>query len=244
MGKKQGTKSRSSNNARLLQTVKPSTSATPTSFNWQTYNVVTPVKNQKSCGSCWAFAATAFLESELVRRKLATNTVDLAEQFLLQCDKSSGWCNGGYIDTAIDLGQRTGMPLDTTYPYTSTASNYSTICSSPVIKYKFTVSNVIAYWSPSVRKSDSQIITYLLQRPIAIAVNANDWVYYSPTSTNRVMKCSTSNSASGYSLNHAVLLVGYTATEWIIKNSWGTGWGVSGYIYVTRTVANNCGIGF
>lgn len=163
---------------------------------------------------------------------------------MLQCDTQSGWCNGGYIDTAIDLGQRRGMPLDTTYPYISTGSNYSTICSSPVIKYKFALSNIISYWSPSVRKTDSQIITYLLQRPIAIAVDADDWQYYAPTSTNRVMKCSTTNSASGYTLNHAVLLVGYTATEWIIKNSWGTGWGVSGYIYVTRTVANNCGIGF
>lgn len=78
---------------------------------------------------------------------------------------------------------------------------------------------------------------------MAIVVNANDCVYY-PTSTNRLIKCSISNSSSGYSLKYAVLLVEYTAMEWIIKNSWGTGWGVSGYIYVTRTMANNCGIGF
>ena len=138
-----------------MQTVKPSTSAPPTSFNWQTYNVVTPVKNQKSCGSCWAFAATAFLESELIRRKQATKTVDLSEQFLLQCDAQSFWCKGGYIDTAIDLGQKRGMPLETTYPFTSTGSNYSTICSSPVIKYKFALSGPVSYWSPSVRKNDS-----------------------------------------------------------------------------------------
>lgn len=244
MGKYPGARIPSTNTPRLLQTVKPATSATPTSYDWRSYNVVTPVRNQKNCGSCWAFAATAFLESELIRRKKATKTIDLSEQFLLQCDGYSGWCNGGYIDTAIDLGQKKGMALESTYLYKSSVSNYSTICTAPTITYKFALSTVISYWSPSIRYTDSQIITHLLKRPIAIAVNANDWFNYYPTTTNRVMKCSTTNSGSGYLLNHAVLLVGYTSTEWIIKNSWGTGWGVSGYIYVSRTTSYNCGIGY
>lgn len=220
------------------------TSTIPSSFDWRSKNVVTPVKDQKSCGSCWAFAATAFLESELVRRKQATNTVDLSEQYLLQCDTSSDMCNGGYIDTAIDLGQRKGMPKETTYPYLANPSTNSTFCNSPSVAYKYTVSTKVSYWSSTTKKTDAQIITYLLQRPIAIAVNANDWFYYAPTSANRVMKCSSGNSGSGNILNHAVLLVGYTATEWIIKNSWGSGWGVSGYVYVSRTSSYNCGVGF
>ncbi len=84
--------------------------ATPTSFDWRTYNVVTPPKNQGSCGSCWAFAATGFLESELIRRRLADKTVDLAEQYLMQCDTTSYKCSGGFCFNAVALGIRTGVP--------------------------------------------------------------------------------------------------------------------------------------
>ena len=52
--------------------------AVPSSFDWRTYNTVTPPKNQGGCGSCWAFSATGFLESELIRRGSADKTLDLA----------------------------------------------------------------------------------------------------------------------------------------------------------------------
>ncbi len=88
--------------------------AAPSSFDWRTYNAVTPPKNQDQeirCGACWAFAATGLLESELIRRNLASSTVDLAEQFLLQCDTSSFKCSGGYPFNAVALGIKTGLPL-------------------------------------------------------------------------------------------------------------------------------------
>ncbi len=85
-------------------------SAIPSSFDWRNYNVVTPPKNQGSCGSCWAFSAIGFLESELIRRSLADKTVDLSEQFLMQCDTSSYGCSGGFPFNATALGISTGLP--------------------------------------------------------------------------------------------------------------------------------------
>lgn len=44
-------------------------------------------------------------------------------------------------------------------------------------------------------------------------------------------------------LDHAVLLIGYTDKEWIIKNQWGDDWGLEGYMYLTRQKKYNCGVG-
>lgn len=86
------------------------------------------------------------------------------------------------------------------------------------------------------------MIAYLLQRPLMLGVNANDWgSYYSSKTNPSILSCKRNNSSGG--INHAVLLVGYTPNSWIIKNSWGTNWGAGGYAYVTRESTNNCGIG-
>jgi C1A family cysteine protease len=77
-----------------------------------------------------------------------------------------------------------------------------------------------------------------------IGVNADEWPFYLPYQTDRTMKCTLPRTGSfGTVINHAVLLIGYTETEWIIKNSWGTAWGMKGIIYISRNPANNCGVG-
>jgi len=70
----------------------------------------------------------------------------------------------------------------------------------------------------------------LTARPIAVAVDATNW---SPYKSGTFNNCATS-------LNHGVLLVGSTDAYWLIKNSWGTGWGLSGYIQLAR--GNTCGV--
>ena len=77
-----------------------------------------------------------------------------------------------------------------------------------------------------------------------MAVCATEWFYYTPTPDKRIFSCSATYSTSGNQLNHGVLLVGYTATEWIVKNSWGKNWGLNGYIYINRVSQKNCGIGY
>jgi cathepsin L len=168
----------------------------------------------------------------------------LAEQYLLQCDNASFRCQGGYVNTAISIGLSNGLPLESAYPY-NYASNYTDVCTPNVANYKPNVTtNFVGYFSRTIRKDDNGLIAMLLQRPVVLAIAANEVVYYRPTSTERTMRCSSAQSSTPDYLNHAVQLVGYTETEWIIKNSWSTGWGVNGYVYISRAPAENCGIGF
>lgn len=82
--------------------------------------------------------------------------------------------------------------------------------------------------------TDDVIISMLATGPIAVAISATGWHNY----VSGTYKC-----AANATINHAVLLVGYTADYWIIKNSWGTDFGDNGFIYVTRNPTYNCGIG-
>jgi len=212
----------------------------PTGFDWRNYSAVTLPKNQGQCGSCWAFSATGFLESELIRRGTADNSLDLAEQFMTKCDTTSYGCNGGYPFAAADFGLKNGLPFESTYPYNYNY-NYANICTSPIIGRTFNdIVSSVGKYSSSTKASNTTIATYLLQRPLMLGVNANDWSGYAP-SKSQVWSCKSSNSKGG--INHAVLLVGYTSNYWIIKNSWGTNWGLGGYIYVTKSTSYNCGIG-
>ena len=83
----------------------------PAKFDWRDYNVVASIKDQGTCGNCWAFSTVAFFQSELVRRGQAKNTIDLSEQFLLQCDSYSNGCNGGNLYSAMDLSLYNGLPF-------------------------------------------------------------------------------------------------------------------------------------
>lgn len=74
--------------------------APPTSLDWRDSNSVTPVRDQGACGSCWAFAATAYAESKIIIDGRYTNTVDLAEQFVFECS-ASGDCGGGSTSGAL-----------------------------------------------------------------------------------------------------------------------------------------------
>lgn len=165
----------------------------------------------------------------------------------MQCDTTSFGCNGGYPFNAAALGIRRGMPLESTYPYRIGFTYSSTMCSSPVIARTFTASgSVITYYSLT-KSTDATLITYLLQRPIMIGVDADEWFNYvvssTATITQKTFSCSSAKS-TGSTINHAVVLVGYTSGAWLIKNSWGASWGDKGYIWVTRNATRSCGVGY
>ncbi len=96
----------------------PKTTTTiPTSFDWRTQNIVTPVKNQLQCGSCWAFATAATIES--LWAKKTSQMIDLSEQDLVNCAVTDG-CNGATMDAGFSFVKSNGEAKEAAAPYTAT----------------------------------------------------------------------------------------------------------------------------
>ena len=216
--------------------------AAPTSYDWRNYGRVSAVKDQGSCGSCWAFATVANLEGLYAATKGTIKT--FSEQMLVDCDTSDSGCNGGLMEYSFTwLKKNGGIMYQSDYPYVG----YKGTCKSSASKYAdFKVTGYKKLGSSYSTWScvdEDQIKEFLYETgPLAIALNADPLQTYS---SGVLDLTSTKCPSSG--INHAVTLVGYGATTsvdyWIIKNSWGKSWGESGYFRIRRgngTCGVNC----
>lgn len=187
-------------------------------IDWQKAGKVTPIKNQGGCGSCWAFSATAAQESAILLA--GGESVSLSEQQLVDCSRSYGnqGCNGGWMDSAFEYAIDHGLTTTSAYPYVARDQ----ACKIDSGDYK--VDNYV-----DVPGCDS-LLNALSARPVSVAVDASVW---SPYKSGILSNC-------GLNVNHGVLLIGATDEYWKIKNSWGTSWGESGLIRLTR--GNTCAI--
>ena len=219
--------------------------ALPASFDWRTQpGVLTPVKDQGTCGSCWAFGTVGIMESAL--GKLGTSNVDLSEQFLVDCNDPSrnaggqkwscltgGWTAHMYHKDTLGTNQITvGAVLETAKPYTGQDGT----CSSEIRK-SYTLSN----WAfitgaenttPTPDQIKSAIYTY---GPVTAGACAGPlwWDY-----TGGVLSTDeTTTPECGGHTNHQIILVGWNEDDpnqkyWILRNSWGSSWGMGGYMYI------------
>jgi C1A family cysteine protease len=185
--------------------------------DWTTKNILTPVKNQGSCGSCWAFSATGAIEAAY---GLKGTHVSLSEQQLVDCSASYGnqACNGGLMDNAFKYVKAQGLTTDSDYKYTAVKGT----CKVNTGPHKIT--------GYTDTPGCTAVANAIASRPLSVAVDATNW---SPYRSGVFSNC-------GTSLNHGVLLVGIDAAAWKIKNSWGTSWGESGFIRLAR--GNTCGV--
>lgn len=193
-------------------------------FDWRDVGAVTAVQDQGSCGSCWAFAATATAESYVIAFGRADNSLGLTQQLTLVCTPGSD-CDGGWPQDAAAVIAKKGVPYRSAYPYTPSSTDTS-ICEGA--SYYVPVSEGSSYYTDL---SDSEIIILLALAPVAVDVYSSDWYAYS----SGILSCT---SAAVYA-DHVVELVGYTSTYWIIKNSWGTSWGQAGFAWITRSRATS-----
>jgi C1A family cysteine protease len=195
-------------------------SSMPSSLDYRDSNGVSAVKDQKKCGACWAFAMTGGLESNAMLSGAASGSVSYSEQVLLSCG-GVGTCNGGTLDA--DFLQSTGLPPESYYPYTGTDGS----CASARAGWQ-NATYKIGDWG-SVSASASSIKAALVKYgplPTAFMVYA-DFMNY---------KSGVYSYVSGKKLGgHAVLIVGYNDDEqyFIVKNSWGTGWGEGGFFRIS-----------
>lgn len=204
----------------------------PASLDWRNNggNFVSGVRNQGSCGSCWAFATTAALESSLLRAGVPAGGLDLSEQVLVSCG-GSGSCNGGYISYASDYIRNTGLPNEGCYPYGGTDGT----CTAKCADWQSQVKKISGWsWVTTTSTSVDTLKNALYtQGPLVTTMDVySDFYYY----TSGVYT-HTSGSLLG---GHAVLLVGYddAGQYFIVKNSWGSGWGESGYFKIAYGEVN------
>ena len=160
-------------------------------------------------------------------------TAQMSEQQLLDCDYQNGECNGGWYDTAWKyVHDVDGIMSQKQYPYTG--RKHVCMAKKPTFKISGCHGGPNSYCPGHGKIGDESVLKRMLNdRPVAVAVDADSFQFYS----SGILRC-----GSSHRLNHAVFAVGYESnSHWIIKNSWGTSWGESGYVR-TGMGGNPCGV--
>jgi len=210
----------------------------PDSVDWRTKGVVTPVKDQGRCGSCWSFASAETLESfyAISSGKL----VELSEQNILDCTSNphhcggTGGCGGATAELAFETAKTKGIATEWTYPYISYwGKNYQ--CQTQPPSY----TKIKSYVTLPANQQDPLMMAVATLGPIAISVDASSWKFYE---TGVFDGC----NQTFPDIDHAVQLVGYGTDSnqgnfWLVRNSWNLGWGEKGYIRIKREATPRCG---
>jgi hypothetical protein len=208
----------------------------PLRFDWRNNNghkYVTPVRDQGSCGSCWAFANTAALEARvLITSQTPDKDLDLSEQAIVSCDGYNYGCDGGWNDLALNYLQATGIPAEIIAPYSSGKTGKPGSCYALYKQNTYRISGY-ADAATSVESIKSALVQY---GPLVTSFTVyTDFFSYKSGIYSHV----TGEVEGG----HAVAIVGYDSEDqsWIIKNSWGSDWGENGYFKI-KAGTNECGI--
>lgn len=212
---------------------------TSTSKDWRTAGYVSAVPYQGACGSCWAIAALGALESAWYKSKGAKLVASV--QNVLDCAGTAygnSGCVGGAIQYAWDyIVANRAVNSEAFYPYVAVQN--------PVCKFNASepqLAKMLRYYNVAAR--ESSLLTAVTQiGPIAITIDASQTSFqlYSSGIYSEPACLTTSP-------NHGVLLVGFGVDSasgvpfWLIRNSWGTGWGEAGYMRIVRNQNNMCGV--
>lgn len=199
--------------------------ALPSSFDWRDVNSgnwMTPVKDQESCGSCWAFAAAGAAEAKVnIARGDPDFDPDLSEQYLVSCS-SAGSCGGGYSLAAADYMSKVGTVDEDCFQYSASDESCSNKCATS--ERRLWAMDNYAY---SIVGTENVKTALVEKGPLMASMCFGCGGYFD----NGIYKCSDATT-----INHAVVIVGYgsdaSGDYWIVKNSWDSTWGDNGYFKV------------
>jgi len=208
----------------------------PASVDWRTKGYVTPVKNQKQCGSCWAFSVTGTLEGQIAKK--TQKLISLSEQQLVDCSTAYGnaGCCGGMMDYSYKyLEDNHGIDTNASYPYEGVDGTCR-------FNAKTVATDVTSYVDIKAQSEADLQDAIATIGPIAVAMDAShsSFQFYS-SGVYSEKTCSSTN------LDFSLLAVGYGTTTdnqeyYILKNQWSTQWGMDGYVWMARNKNNQCGI--
>lgn len=214
----------------------------PSSVDWRDNGVVTSVKDQGQCGSCWAFSATGAIEGAM-----AINTGVLtafSEQQLVDCATGFAYgshgCGGGLMDGAFKYVVKNGQCASADYPYVSGESKTGGDCEALACDAHATLSGCMDV-PPNNQLALKNAVA---QQPVSIAIEADTSVFQFYSSGV------ITSDACGTNLDHGVLIAGYGTENgtpyWLVKNSWSDAWGDGGYVKLLRSDevddAGACGV--
>ncbi|KAJ7956125.1 Cysteine Protease [Quillaja saponaria] len=205
----------------------------PPSVDWRTKGAVTPVKDQGQCGSCWAFSTVVAVEG--INQIKTNRLVSLSEQELVDCDTDQNeGCNGGLMELAFEfIKKKGGITTENNYPYKAEDGR----CDGP--KENTPAVSIDGHENVPVNNEDA-LLNAVANQPVSVAIDAggSDFQFYSE---------GVFTGSCGKELNHGVAVVGYGTTldgtnYWIVKNSWGSGWGERGYIRLQSGISDREGL--
>lgn len=193
----------------------------PKEWDWRSLGVVSPVKNQGKCGSCWTFSTVGALESHFLLKYGQFR--NLSEQQLVDCagDYDNHGCKGGLPSHAFEyIKDNGGISLETNYPYLAQDGTCK-------ITKESALSVGVKGGSVNISLSEDDLKQALYQHgPVSVAFRVIDGFRDYSSGVYSANDCKNGPD----DVNHAVLAVGYGTDEngvdyWIIKNSWGAAWG-------------------
>ncbi|KAJ4963898.1 hypothetical protein NE237_023837 [Protea cynaroides] len=208
----------------------------PDSVDWRDKGAVVSVKDQGSCGSCWAFSTIAAVEG--INKIVTGDLISLSEQELVDCDTSyNQGCNGGLMDYAFEfiIGNG-GIDSEEDYPYRAVDGG----CDQYRKNARVVTIESFEDVPPNDEKSLQKAVA---NQPVSVAIEAGGRAF-------QLYQSGVFTGICGTALDHGVAAVGYGSENgvdyWLVRNSWGSSWGESGYIKMERnvkkTATGKCGI--
>lgn len=201
---------------------------------------LSPIRDQKQCGSCWAFAGASIVESS--KRIRYGGVANIAEQELLDCAGGPGHglingCDGFFVEPTMLHMQFDGVAREAGYTVPYQAQDRGT-CANPPYRYKVSTWGWVGFGYASNQQIKNALCQY---GPVATSIHATD-LFQDYTGGIFQQKANASYGPVP-SINHAVVIVGWDDAKgaWRVRNSWGTGWGENGYAWVKY---NHNGIGW